>query len=136
MSHTSTALHSGGSLTQAQEGLFGSTGNGVLTVDLGAMSAQAQGLAQGVQNKHIRSAQGYNLGGSQTLFKGNCPEAYTVAQCTAAGLDPGTMWRGDSYHEVNTTLEMRTRYDDCKLAGETDADLQRCAAPNETDWNQ
>lgn len=130
----STALHSGGGLTQAQSGLFGTTGNGVIKVDLSALSVQSQGLAQGIQNRHIKSAQGHNLAGSQKLFKGTCAEDKTVAECWGLGLDAGQMWRGDTYQEVNMTLEMRAKYDECKQQGYTGAALMQCAAPNATSW--
>lgn len=129
---SSTALHSGGGLTQAQSGFFGSTGNGVLQVDLSALSEQSQGLAQGIQNRHIKSAQGHNLAGSQKLFKGTCAEDKTVAECWGLGLDPGQMWRGDTYQEVNMTLEMRAKYDECRQRGLAGPELMQCAAPNAT----
>lgn len=130
----STALHSGGGLTQAQSGFFGQTGNGVLKVDLAALSTQSQGLARGVQNRHVQSVQGYNLTGSQKLFKGACAEDKTVAECWGLGLDAGQMWRGDTYQEVNMTLSMRAKYNECKGLGYTGAALQQCAAPNATSW--
>lgn len=130
----STVFGSGGSLTQAQAGLFGSTGNGVLKIDLAALSVQSQGLAKGIQNKHIKSAQGHNMTSSQKLFKGTCPEDKTVAQCWGLGLDAGQMWRGDAYSEVNMTLEMRAKYNECKALGYTGAALMQCAAPNSTSW--
>jgi hypothetical protein len=130
----STALHSGGGITQAQKGFFGSTGNGVFKVDLGSMSVQSKGLAQGVRNKHVMSGWGSNTVSSQKLFKGACGEDKTVAECTALGLDSGQMWRGDTYQEVNTTLDMRARYVACKADGLTGAALQQCAAPNATSW--
>lgn len=130
----STSLHSGGGLFQAQSGLFGSTGNGVLKVDLASLSVQSRGLAKGIHNRHIQSAQGYNLTSSRKLFKGACPEDKTVVECRTLGLDPGQLWRGDSYQEVNMTLEMRAQYDSCKRLGYTGAALMRCAAPNATSW--
>jgi len=130
----STALHSGGGITQAQKGFFGSTGNGVFKVDLGSMSVQSKGLAQGVRNKHVLSGWGSNTTSSQKLFKGGCAENKTVEECVNAGQDAGQMWRGDTYQEVNTTLDMRARYAACKSAGLTGAALQQCAAPNATSW--
>ena len=130
----STALHSGGGLTQTQAGLFGSTGNGVFKVDLGSMSVQSQGLAQGVHNKHIVSGWGSNTLSSQKLFKGACAENKTYEECVDGGQDAGQMWRGDTYQEVNTTLDMRARYAACKADGLTGAALQQCAAPNAASW--
>lgn len=130
----STALHSGGGITQAQRGFFGSTGNGVFRIDLGSMSVQSQGLAQGVRNKHVLSGWGSNTISSQKLFRGNCSEDKTVEECVSAGQDSGQMWRGDTYQEVNTTLDMRARYAACKADGLTGAALQQCAAPNANSW--
>lgn len=83
-----------------------------------------------IHNKHIESAQGYNLTGSQTLFKGTCPESKTVAECWGMGLDAGTMWRGDTYQETNTTLEMRNKYNSAECAALTGADRMQCASPS------
>ena len=98
------------------------------------MSVQSRGLAQGVRNKHVMSGWGSNTISSTKLFKGACGEDKTVAECTALGLDSGQMWRGDTYQEVNTTLDMRARYAACKTDGLTGAALQQCAAPNATSW--
>ncbi len=130
----STAMHSGGGIAQAQKGFFGSTGNGVFKVDLGSMSVQSKGLAEGVRNKHVLSGWGSNTTSSQKLFKGACAEDKTVEECTTLGLDSGQMWRGDTYQEVNTTLDMRARHAACKAEGLTGAALQQCAAPNATSW--
>ncbi len=130
----STAMHSGGGIAQAQGGFFGSTGNGVFKVDLGSMSVQSKGLAEGVRNKHVLSGWGSNTTSSQKLFKGACAEDKTVEECTTLGLDSGQMWRGDTYQEVNTTLDMRARHAACKAEGLTGAALQQCAAPNATSW--
>ena len=130
----STAMHSGGGLFQAQSGMFGATGNGVMKIDLAALSQQSRGLAKGIHNRHIQSAQGHNLTASRKLFKGACPEDKTVAECWGLSLDAGQMWRGDAYGEVNMTLDMRARYEECKGLGYTGAALMRCAAPNAEAW--
>jgi len=117
----STVFHSGGGLTQAQAGAFGSTGSGVFNINLANLTGVSGGVATGIRNRHIQSAQGHNLTGSQRLFKGACPDHMTVAQCRGLGLDPGQMWRGDDYREVNTTLQMRAKYNLCKQQGKTGA---------------
>lgn len=73
---------------------------------------------------------------SQRLYKGSCPEDKTVAECwgLGLGLDAGQMWRGDAYQEVNMTLEMRSKYNDCKQQGFVGAALMQCAAPNASSW--
>lgn len=57
-----------------------------------------------------------------------------MAQCWGLGLDAGQMWRGDTYSEVNMTLEMRAKYEECKALGFTGAELMQCAAPNAAAW--
>lgn len=131
----STTFGSGGSLTQAQAGMFGSTGNGVLTVNLSSLSAQSQGLAKAVHNSMVLPAQGYSITGMNKLYNGACPTNYSVAQCKAAGLDPGQIWRSDGYSEVNMTAEMRAQYTTCKQQGLTGTALMQCAAPNATAWH-
>jgi len=68
-------------LTSAQAGWAGSTGNGVLRPNFGAMNAHQQRLTQGMHNKQIVSRQGTGLQGVKSLCSGNCHESYEVAQC-------------------------------------------------------
>ncbi|HJV84544.1 MAG TPA: hypothetical protein VJ698_03645 [Noviherbaspirillum sp.] len=124
----STVFHSGGSLTQAQRGLFGSTGNGVLTVD--NSTEQGAGIAAAVQANMIAPQMG--TGGmiaTDKLYRGECPLGYTVKQCNDAGLDPGTMWRPDTYQEYNSTKAMRQRMLYCISLGLSGAAARRCTAP-------
>ena len=132
--YAGVAALGGAGLTTAQAGWAGSTGNGVLTPDYGAMDQHQQRLVQGVRNKQIYSRVGTGLQGVQTLYHGNCPENYTTAQCRAGGLDPGTLHRSDSYNESNTVLDMRQREADCKAQGYTGKALAQCAAPKAGVW--
>jgi len=131
-----TAFSGGTALTDLQEGLFGSTGNGVLKPPSADASADkhTKNLAKGIQQNHIDPSYGYGLSGTTELFKGACPEGYTVQECTDAGLDPGTMWRPDTYAEYNTVLDMRERFDKCMEQGYTGAALNQCAAPKAGEW--
>lgn len=140
----------GATLTDAQAAWAGSTGNGVLTPNYGAMDQHQIRLVQGVQNKQIKSRVGTGLTGVKSLYSGNCPESYTSAQCKAAGLDPGAMRRPDTYIESNTTLQMREAEVRCKslvstsswTAAETNPTyaeelrvwVQKCSAPKEGEW--
>lgn len=140
----------GATLTDAQAAWAGSTGNGVLTPNYGAMDQHQIRLVQGVQNKQIKSRVGTGLNGVKSLYSGNCPENYTSAQCKASGLDPGAMRRPDTYIESNTTLQMREAEVRCKslvstsswAAAETNPTyaeelrvwVQKCSAPKEGEW--
>lgn len=131
-----TVFHGGGGLLDAQAGFFGSVGSGVLkppSADTGA-SKHTKNLAKAIQQNHIDPSYGYGLTGTTELYKGACPEGYTVKQCTDASLDPGTMWRPDTYAEYNTVLDLRERFAKCKELGYTGADLNKCAAPKEGEW--
>ena len=121
--------YGGDGLTAPQSKPFGDTGSGVLAPDYGSMSTQELGVAQSVDNRHVKPVQGYNLTGSTQLYKGACPGEKTVKECNALSLDPGTMWRGDSYQEVNMTLEMRTKFNSAACAALTGPARMECAAP-------
>lgn len=131
-----TVFHSGGGLTQLQDGFFGSTGSGVLkppSAETGA-NQHTKNLAKAIKQNHIDPVYGYGLSGTTQIYKGACPEGYTVKQCTDASLDPGTMWRPDTYAEYNTVLDLRERYQKCKEQGYTGAALNQCASPKEGEW--
>jgi hypothetical protein len=148
--YAGVAVLGGASLTTAQAGWAGSTGNGVLTPDYGSMDQHQQRLVQGVKNKQINSRVGTGLAGVKSLYSGNCAENYTSAQCKAAGLDLGAMRRPDTYIESNTTLQMREAETRCKtlvpasnwVKAKTDPVIaeavrvwvQKCAAPKEGEW--
>lgn len=124
----STVFHSGGSLTQAQSGLFGETGNGVLTVD--NSTEQGAGIAAAIHANMINPQMGTGgTTGTDKLYRGNCPLGYTVGQCEADNLDPGTAWRPDSYQEYNSTKAMRQRMEYCKGLGLTGEKARKCTAP-------
>ena len=124
----------GSTLTTAQAGWAGSTGNGVLKIDTGSMDKHQQRLIQGVNNKQIYSRVGTGLAGVKQVYSGNCPENWTVAQCRSNSLDPGTMHRPDSYAESNTVIQMREREAKCRTDGLTGAELQACTTPQEGVW--
>jgi len=148
--YAGVAVLGGASLTTAQSGWAGTTGNGVLTPDIGSMDQHQQRLIQGVKNKQINSRVGTGLAGVKSLYSGNCAESYTSAQCKAAGLDPGAMRRPDTYIESNTTLQMREAETQCKtlvpasnwakaktdpvIAEAVRVWVQKCAAPKEGEW--
>jgi hypothetical protein len=148
--YAGVAVLGGATLTTAQAGWAGSTGNGVLTPDYGSMDQHQQRLVQGVKNKQINSRVGTGLAGVKSLYSGSCAENYTSAQCKAAGLDPGAMRRPDTYIESNTTLQMREAETRCKtlvpssnwLAAKTDPVyaeqlrvwVQKCSAPKAGEW--
>lgn len=124
----STVFHSGGSLTQAQGGLFGETGNGVLSVDNN--TEQGAGIAAAIQANMIRPQMGAGgMIGTDKLYRGDCPLGYTVQQCEAGGLDPGSGWRPDSYVEYNSTKAMRQRMQYCTGLGLSGEAARRCTAP-------
>ncbi len=148
--YAGVAVLGGASLTAAQSGWAGTTGNGVLTPDIGSMNEHQQRLIQGVKNKQINSRVGTGLAGVKSLYSGNCAESYTSAQCKTAGLDPGAMRRPDTYIESNTTLQMREAETQCKtlvpasnwVKAKTDTVIaeavrvwvQKCAAPKAGEW--
>ncbi len=126
-----TVFHSGGSLTQAQDGFGGATGDGILNV-LPADSDQVQGIRDGLKAHHVDPSFDAGLTATQQFYRGACPASSTSAQCAAAGLDPGMMFRPDSYSEANSTIELRNRYKACLQAGFAGDALQQCAAPQRT----
>ncbi len=103
----------GAGLTTAQSGWAGSTGNGVLNVNIGSLDKHQRNLVQATRNLQIGSRVGTGLQGAKTLYAGNCPENMTVAQCQTNGYDAGTMHRSDVYRETNTTLQLVEREADC-----------------------
>ena len=129
--YAGVGMLSGASLTDAQAGWAGNTGDGVLTPNSGAWSSHESYLIQGINNKMIYSRVGTGMSGEASLYHGTCTnEAMTKSQCVAAGLDPGQMHRADSYHDVNSVVQMRTRQAQClqenpALAGVA---LEKCAA--------
>lgn len=127
---------SGNGLLDAQAGFFGDVGDGVLQAPSADANANkhTKNLAKAIQENHIDPVYGYGLSGPTQLYKGACPEGYTVQQCNDAGLDPGTMWRPDTYAEFNTVLDMRERFEKCKELGYTGPALNQCAAPKAGEW--
>lgn len=128
----STVFGSGGSLTQAQTGFFGATGNGWIQ-PMTSGSVQQAGLAQAIQNDMVAPQMGAGTGGmtsTDMLYKGNCPLGFTVGQCQSASLDPGTAWRPSSYTEYNLTKVLRQRMNYCAgVLGLTGVAAETCTAP-------
>lgn len=149
--YAGVALLNGAGLTTAQSSWAGSTGNGVLNFSTAGMDKHQKGLIEGVRNKQIYSRIGTGLEGAKQLYSGNCDESWSVAQCQAAGLDPGTMHRADAYSETNTTLILADEKTKCeaavsptdKLLAKNDPvfaealrkQIQQCAAPKNGTWN-
>ena len=140
----------GAGLTTVQSSFLGSTGDGVLNVNVGAMNQHQQRLLKAVHNKQIASRVGTGLSSVVTLYSGNCNESWTVSQCQAAHLNPGTMHRPDSYAETNDALILSSQKAYCE-SQVTPADkataltdpifreqlrklVQQCAAPQGGTW--
>jgi len=128
--YAGVGMLSGASLTDAQAGWAGNTGDGVLTPNTGAWSSHESYLVQGIKNKMINSRVGTGMTGDAALYHGNCTnEAMTKTQCIAAGLDPGQMHRADSFHDVNSVVHMRTMQAQCLQENPalTGVALEQCA---------
>lgn len=132
--YAGVAVLQGAGVTSAQAGYLGDTGNGVLKPNSAAWDRHQTGLNQGLRNKQILSREGTGLKGVQSLYRGNCPEANTTAQCKTAGLNPGTMHRPDSYRDSNITLELRSGEAECIAKGFTGVALAKCASPKPGEW--
>ena len=132
--YAGTAVLSGAGITSAQAGWAGSTGNGVLKPNQGALDRHNQGLNQAIHNKQITSRVGSGLQGVQILYRGTCPEDWTAEACRADGRDPGSMHRTDSYKESNVVLQLRSAEIRCKAEGFTGAELAKCTAPKDGAW--
>lgn len=124
----------GASLTTAQAGWAGETGNGVVNIDTGSLDKHQQRLNTAVDNLQVNSRFGTGMTSTKELYSGNCNESWTTAQCLASHLDPGTMHRADGYAESNTVLQLRDRETKCKLSGLTGFALKACASPKEGVW--
>lgn len=132
--YAGTAVLQGADITSAQAGWAGSTGNGVLKPNVGAMSKHQVGLNQGIHNKQIASRVGTGLQGFQSLYHGECPENMTGKDCIAAGLDTGSMHRTDSYLESNVVRSLREAEARCREQGLSGKALARCSAPKAGEW--
>ena len=124
----STVFGGGGSLTQAQDGFFGATGDGHLIPPV-PTSEQVAGARQGVVNNHVSPGLNSGLTGTQTMYRGTCDPAQTNAECLAAGKDPGIVYRPDAFAVQNSVAETQRVFAACKAAGFRGAALQQCAAP-------
>jgi hypothetical protein len=126
----STVFGSGGSVTRAQNGIFGATGNGWVQATAPGSAAQ-QLMVTNIASRFVAPQIGATtMTGTQALYKGSCPEGYTVGQCQQASLDPGTTWRPDSYTEYNSTRALRARMVYCtNTLHLTGTAAEQCAAP-------
>ncbi len=133
----STVFGSGGSILQSQQGFFGATGNG-WEAAVAPQNLVQQGLMNAVEADHVAPQIGNSgLSGVKTLYAGQCGAGFTVGQCRQMGLDPGVLWRPDSYAEYNSTKAMRQRYQSCIALGDQgglgyapgSAEAEQCAAP-------
>ncbi len=127
-----------GNLQQAQNGLFGTTGNGWLRSEASAANGPFEPVfLNRIEQRHVDIPMGSDnsLTGANMLYLGNCGAGFTVGQCRSMGLDPGSMWRPDSYAEYNSTKAMRQRYRSCTAPveqgglGLSGAAAEQCAAP-------
>ncbi len=137
----STVFGSGGSLLQTQKGFFGATGNGWEQQMVATGSPVSQQIQNGTMNAVNSNFVAVPMGaggmtGTDALYNGSCPAGYSVQQCRdvkppLGPLDPGTIWRPDSYAEYNSTKAMRQRYDSCVAMGAAPGSVQaeQCAAP-------
>ena len=116
-------------LSQSQQRPFSSTGNGWAAPMLPG-SPDQQNIMTSIQANHITDSMGSGgMSGTDQLYKGACPPYLSVAACRSSSLDPGTIWRPDSYADYNSTKAMRLRYDACVAQGYTGAQAEQCAAP-------
>ncbi len=122
-----TVFGSGGSLTQAQDGFLGSTGDGHLSASAPA-SEQQRTMNRRVAEQHITPTPDGGLAQTRRLYTGNCVRSASGAACIAAGQDPGMVSRVDGYAERSTSPEIAVRYLACRAAGWRGGALQQCAA--------
>lgn len=130
-----TVLGPGGPVTQGKNGMFGSVETGSTAAQAASGPVQAQ-MMQNVETRFMANpmGQGGTITATDALYDGShtanpCQDGLTVAQCLSQGLDPGTIWRPDSYVEYNNTAEMRQRYNNCVQQGLSGAAARQCAAP-------
>ena len=118
----------GGPITQAQDGFRGTTGDGFLIPPV-PTSDQVRDLRQSIVDQHVGTSVGTGLNATQAMYRGACDPSWTTVACRAAGLDPGVVFRSDSYSVQNTIAELQRAYESCRLAGYVGDALQMCTAP-------
>lgn len=120
-----TALATGESPLAAQPDLLGKVGDGQLRPDLGAMGAQAQGLAAAVAPKMRAGVIGATLTGASKMAYGDCRNS-PGADCAAA--DPGLAMRPKSYRRQNIPRDVYEAKKMCESRGLFAQALDRCMA--------
>ncbi len=114
-------------ITSAQQGYAGSVGFGTPPPPSSGIQAAADAATTQLQISNHPDTSG--LTGNQLMFQGTCPEALTVQMCRQAGLNPGNMWRPDSYAQMKLPVLYGERWDGCVAAGYQGAALFQCAGP-------
>lgn len=70
------------------------------------------------------------LTATDALYKGGCAAGWTVGQCQQANLDPGMMWRPDSWNQYQGVRAKRQRMAYCTgVLGYSGVTAEQCAAP-------
>ena len=136
-----TMLTQGGSLVSPQQGWMQNVGwdpsgigNGSST-GVACSNPHCAGLYAAIQQRHVSSdvldaSSTGNLQATNQMIQGNCDPTWTIAQCRAAGLNPGTaLYRPDSYIEAKTAYAMKMRERECKTQGLKDKELRQCISP-------
>jgi hypothetical protein len=132
----------GGSLVSQREDVFGAQPTVANISQVGPGSTTGSNCTQSFcQNFYMLALQKHQAAivdmnnsnaGLQTTkqaVQGACDPTWSTAQCQAAGLTPGLMWRTDDYREANTAYNLKVREQACKAQGLTGLPLRQCIAP-------
>ena len=114
-------------IQSAQQGYAGSVGFGTPQPPSSGIQAAADAATTQLQISNHPDTSG--LMGNQLMFQGTCPQALTVQMCRQAGLNPGNMWRPDSYSQMKLPILYGQRWDGCVAAGYQGTALFQCAGP-------
>ncbi len=103
-----TLTTQGGSPTTVQDGVFGATDDGVL------QSRATGGFGDptaAITNNFVRPETNDTQGGFLKLYRGGCPDTYSVAQCHEMGYisdeQMGLLQRPETWRQYNSTYRMR-----------------------------
>lgn len=103
-----TLATQGGSPTTVQDGVFGATDDGVL------QSRATGGFGDptaAITNNFIRPENNDTQGGFLKLYRGNCPDTYSLQQCRDMGYVSDEHWgilqRPEFWRQYNSTYRMR-----------------------------
>jgi hypothetical protein len=98
----------GGSLTTVQDGVFGATDDGVL------QSRATGGFGDptaAITNNFVRPETNDTQGGFVKLYRGSCPDSYSLQQCRDMGYISDEHWgilqRPEMWRQYNSTYRMR-----------------------------